>query len=340
MSTIPKYLYAGNMQVPIYLKRKSVNFIDNPFLPDNIEWDRLTKIMYEIGDYKKAIDWLIKNKRPVILLYEGKSGEGKTTIIINDLKYFLKKYSKIDLTPINFNYYFLLGREISLDPRFIRRKYKKKNFIVVDEANLMLNKYRAVSIQNRDANQFADMMRQAQIFLMLTAITQQQLDSDFVNYKIVFRVITEYNDQRNKKVYYRVQYNAHGITHDSKRYWDYFDYQKNQVANWCDKDLYKASLQLKYKKGYGDSPEAFVTDKEEKKQQEEMYKSIEADKIVDKYDDVDQIVAALYNINTRRSDIIEAVNLKFGEKVIDYDKIRPIWHRAKKKLIKLDDDDV
>ncbi len=68
MSNLPKYLYAGNTNIPIYLKRKNVHFIDNPYLPDNVEWDRLTKIIYEIGDYRTAIDWLIKNKRPVIIL--------------------------------------------------------------------------------------------------------------------------------------------------------------------------------------------------------------------------------------------------------------------------------
>jgi len=335
--SIPPYLISRNQSlIPAYLHKKKVEFENNEYLPDGVEWDELTLILFKIGDYRKAVQWLVKNKRPVLVLYEGKSGEGKTSLVIDDHKWFMKEISGVDVTTENILKYFLLGREITLDPSIIRRYYKKLDFIIIDEAHLMMNRYRAVSVQNRDANRFADMMREAQIYLLLTSITQQQLDSDFVNYKLVLRIIAEYNNYQKGEVHYRVQLNATGMK-DGKRHWEFVDFQRDQTRKWCDKDMYNTTRQLKYDKGYQEDIASFISDKDHKARETEKIINTEAEAIVNKYDDDAQIVAGLFRLNIKKGEMILALNEKHGYEKYNYTKLKPLYYRATRNLIKLDD---
>ncbi len=334
---VPPYLKYRRSVIPPYLKSKKIQRDVKVELPEmkGVKWDKLTKIIFSFSDFYSATDYLYYTAQGFNCIYEGRTGTGKTSGVINDEMYFLDHYANKRFQPENFEHFFRLGREINLDPRKIRQEFETNDFFVIDEAHLMMNKMRTISIQNRLANQFADLMRKAKIYMLLTTITGTQLDPDFFYYKGVFRKIYTFNKFRKKQMEYDIQFNATGYK-NGKRYWDWIPFQNDLVENWCPSELHALADEMKENKGFGMSEEGYVDDATKRKQDEDEWKWKQVEKLLAKCTnevELPELIKGFIKLKMNKGEIIETVNDYFQVKLLNREKLNTHIYRIKRNLV-------
>lgn len=245
---IPSYVNNHEFGFANYVKTKPV-ITNTSNLPSiaGVDWSPLAEIFYNprLSTLESIFDFCVKNIRPILVVIEGPSGEAKTSLTISLLGWALWRYSRTKLTKKNFKKYFLLGKFVALRPDIVAKEYKERQFFTVDEAHLALDSMQANSRQNKDANDFADTIRQKQIFAFFITIFSGLIDKRLVNYKVMMRIIVKYNSQKFKRIFFDVQLNVKYIDAKGTQHWDYFPLEKNRMAKWCPEDLWDISKTLK-----------------------------------------------------------------------------------------------
>jgi hypothetical protein len=344
---VTKYLgkSVANRAIPIYL-RTSKRYLDSDSkirnLPKDTNWSTKTRIYFRLGTLEKCVEWSFKNKRPILFVVDGQSGEGKTSVVIYFLYKFLKRYARVTFTPENFRHYFRLGRHVGVDPRRMAKEFKTGDFFAVDEARLCMSSKRAMSDQNLKVNDFTTQIREKQIAMFAIATSKDQLDKEFIQFNNIFRISVDYNDMRSKSVRFNVQVNCVGMD-GADRVFEYVVLESERWIYWNNPtliNLWKASKQLKEDVVYGGTNEGYRDYKAEQKGFEsgeaEEFETEQQNTILMKYPKkettektVRKLVLELLTEGWNYTETEMLVNEHFKKNLVNYRKIKAFEAKAK-----------
>lgn len=235
-------------------------------LPNDIDWDILTKIFLTIFQaYPKdplkglleCIYYMVKSNKPIFITVEGHSGHGKTSLVLRLLRYLLWKYRKVALTPEILPKYFKLGEHVSLNPQRLAQEYEGEpdSFFVLDEAYFVINNLRKTSTQNQQAINLTNVIRTRRIYGFYLCIEKDELDSRFVNDKVWFNLVSEFSTIKTRSVLFHIEINAKGRRKTKDGDYDkvqgFFQIGPKVRLPWCLKSLYDSSDDIKTKFGQG-----------------------------------------------------------------------------------------
>lgn len=294
-------IYSHNMMHP-GLKAK----IKPSFLKGN--WNRMTKLMFQIGTFIECYTWRLENKRDNAVIIEGERGEGKTNTMLFLLMLF-NYYFKVPFSQFRSVY---LGREVDLTVNFIKETHQPFESIAIDESEICFSMYRATSIQNREAKIFMDTFRDLQLGVFFVCPDKGILDTRIVE-RCNWNIICDWNDIETKEVEVTIEY--YGRYKDKTHFeWLMFD---KLILPWVPAEIYRALYRRKNTKLYTrDGMTDFHETRKEKDKAAQLQKRAERavvkQKIIDSKNTVSSKILELLRLGVTKSDIISLLRKEEG----------------------------
>jgi len=193
-------IVSSNVYMPFWLKKTTVNLdYSFPFEPNYI-----TKKAFEFSNFYDALKWRNKNEYLNLMLIVGIPGSGKSN---NSLE-IAKQMNAYNNIKFELKRHVLLGRNIDLTLEFLAEKFEYGTYIIVEEAELVVNRLNAVTIQNKEAKQTLSTIRHAGINFIFNCPTLIEIDKQIVNNQLDWVISCYHNDKKKKKVHTIIEFNA------------------------------------------------------------------------------------------------------------------------------------
>jgi len=193
-------IVSSNVYSPFWLKKTTVNLdYSFPFEPNFV-----TKKAFEFSNFYDALKWRNKNEYINLLLVVGVTGSGKSN---NSLE-IAKKMNAYNKIKFELNKHVLLGRNVDLTLEFLAEEFCYGTYLIIDEAELVINRLNAVTIQNKEAKQTLSTIRDAGINFIFNCPNLNEIDRLIVNNQLDWLISCYHNDKKKKKVYTIIEFNA------------------------------------------------------------------------------------------------------------------------------------
>lgn len=287
----PTELINNELDIPYFMDKGTTEHYGK--LEATIKWSKYTRQYFSQDTIWDVIDLIIKNKKPIYLGVFGETGNGKTSGLINVMKYLYKKYSpNVIFTPETFHHFYWLGHSVTLDPAIVVQYFREELgipeeldvFLCIEEAEGVIPSDRATSNQNKDARYALDTLRANKIHIIFVSPSMDELDSRIRNGKLVLRLEVWFNDVEHERIQYDALIWAKGKYMVKGVYTIHTDYKifsEDDWMPWCDTSFHDVADKLKKNNIYGDSISTYISSNEAKKQKLEELRENAEDKIID-----------------------------------------------------------
>lgn len=203
------------------------------------KWDWISQQILRMGEFYKAVEWLIDNFFDADIVITGTKGLGKTSVMITLAVMFSKRRGVNFTVKRNVK----TGRIVILTPELISDDFDEYEIIAIDELQHAFNKMRATSTANVEANRFMDLKRKWKLNVIGTMPRITSVDKDLVNEKIVFWINCWYISKKRRIVKTIIHVN---LSSKDGKYRDFIKLGEKTFP-FCDSKLYEAAT-LKWSK--------------------------------------------------------------------------------------------
>ena len=198
---------------------------------DYKKWDWISQQILRIGEFYKAVEWLIDNFFDADIVITGTKGLGKTSVMITLAVKFSKRRGVTFTVKRNLK----TGRIVILTPELITDDFDEYEIIAIDELQHAFHKMRATSTANVEAHRFMDLKRKWKLNIIGTMPRISSVDKDLVNEKIVFWINCWYISKKRKIVKTIVHVN---LSSKDGKYRDFIKLGE-MTFPFCDSKLYE-----------------------------------------------------------------------------------------------------
>lgn len=190
----------SSASIPFWSKVKTLE-VNRQF---EFEPNYTTKMAFEFNNFFDALEWRNKQEYVNIILICGVTGSGKSNVTLQIATEMAKRLR----TKFNLVSHTLLGRNVDLSLELLSTTYQENTYLCVEEAELVINRLTAQSIQNRETKQTLSTIRDAKINFIFNAPHLNELDNHVINNQVDWLITCFWNDKKNKLVNAVVEFNA------------------------------------------------------------------------------------------------------------------------------------
>lgn len=239
------------------------------------DWDRMSRFKLE-NPFPEVLKLRIEEHNLVnFVVLTGSTGSGKSNASL-----WLASEMDQDFS-MKHNIY--LGKDTDLSLDYIVEEHEKGEWIIIEEAQYVVNRYAYRSTQSKEARGTLDSIRDYGVNFIFNAPSINTLDKHIVEHQIDFNIICSYVDHKKKTVDAFIEANCK----DTKIYnYGYVDHSQMKIP-FIKSNIFEEYQEIKRKKLY--DPQAFRRTFKEarserlrsKKQQKAGSNLIDFQKIVD-----------------------------------------------------------
>jgi len=167
-------------------------------------------ILKKAFDFQDILDYLeYRNRHNYVnyILIAGITGSGKSNTSLTIAKEMMRRLNM----KFKLEEHIQLSRALDLSLESLTNTYKENTYLVVEEAEWIINRMRANSQQNVETKNTLDTIRDAKINFIFNCPHLNQIDSHVVNNQIDILITAYHNDAQRKEIHTVIEVNVRDI---------------------------------------------------------------------------------------------------------------------------------